>query len=34
MLDAEANRDLFEEQVDIIMKAFTSESFSHRGKHY
>jgi alkanesulfonate monooxygenase SsuD/methylene tetrahydromethanopterin reductase-like flavin-dependent oxidoreductase (luciferase family) len=34
MLDAEANRDLFEEQVDIVMKAFESESFSHRGKHY
>jgi alkanesulfonate monooxygenase SsuD/methylene tetrahydromethanopterin reductase-like flavin-dependent oxidoreductase (luciferase family) len=34
MLDAEANRDLFEEQVDIIMKAFRSESFSHRGKQY
>ncbi len=34
MLDAEANRDLFEEQVDIIMKAFASESFAHRGKHY
>jgi len=34
MLDAEANRDLFEEQVDIVMKAFTQESFSHHGKHY
>ena len=34
MLDAEANRDLFEEQVDIVMKAFNSESFSHHGKHY
>ena len=34
MLDADANRDLFEEQVGIIMKAFSSESFSHRGKHY
>jgi alkanesulfonate monooxygenase SsuD/methylene tetrahydromethanopterin reductase-like flavin-dependent oxidoreductase (luciferase family) len=34
MLDAEANRDLFEEQVDIVMKAFASESFSHQGKHY
>ena len=33
MLDAEANRDLFEEQVDIIMKAFHSESFAHKGKH-
>ena len=34
MLDAEANRDLFEEQVDIVMKAFSQESFSHHGKHY
>lgn len=34
MLDAEANRELFEEQVDVIMKAFHSKSFSHRGKHY
>jgi len=34
MLDAEANRDLFEEQVDIIMKAFHTESFAHKGKHY
>jgi alkanesulfonate monooxygenase SsuD/methylene tetrahydromethanopterin reductase-like flavin-dependent oxidoreductase (luciferase family) len=34
MLDAEANRLLFEEQVDIIMKAFHSERFSHQGKHY
>jgi alkanesulfonate monooxygenase SsuD/methylene tetrahydromethanopterin reductase-like flavin-dependent oxidoreductase (luciferase family) len=33
MLDAEANRDLFEEQVDIVMKAFASESFAHRGNH-
>ena len=34
MLDGEANRELFEEQVEIIMKAFASESFSHEGKHY
>jgi alkanesulfonate monooxygenase SsuD/methylene tetrahydromethanopterin reductase-like flavin-dependent oxidoreductase (luciferase family) len=34
MLDAGANRDLFEEQVEIIMKAFREESFSHEGKHY
>jgi alkanesulfonate monooxygenase SsuD/methylene tetrahydromethanopterin reductase-like flavin-dependent oxidoreductase (luciferase family) len=32
--DQEANRLLFEEQVDIIFKAFNSESFSHKGKHY
>src|SRR6202044_4252735 len=29
-----ANRELFEEQVEIILKAFNNESFSHRGKHY
>ena len=34
MLDAEANRDLFEEQVEIILKAFREESFAHRGRHY
>ena len=34
MLDTDANRELFEEQVDIIMKAFHSDSFSHHGKNY
>jgi len=34
MLDAEANRELFEEQVEVLMKAFHEESFSHHGKHY
>jgi len=34
LLDQSANRELFEEQVDIIFKAFNEESFSHRGKHY
>src|SRR5262249_60237626 len=34
MLDGEANRELFEEQVEIILKAFREESFSHRGKRY
>ncbi len=34
MLDGDANRDLFEEQVDIIMKAFHSDSFSHHGPNY
>ena len=32
--DQPANRDLFEEQVEIIFKAFNEESFSHRGKYY
>jgi len=34
LLDQAANRDLFEEQVDIIFKAFNQESFSHQGKYY
>ena len=34
MLDADANRDLFEEQIEIILKAFNEESFSHQGKYY
>jgi alkanesulfonate monooxygenase SsuD/methylene tetrahydromethanopterin reductase-like flavin-dependent oxidoreductase (luciferase family) len=34
MLDPDANRELFEEQFEIIMKAFNQESFSHQGKHY
>ena len=32
--DQPANRDLFEEQVEIIFKAFASASFSHQGRHY
>src|SRR5438128_2567495 len=34
LLDQPANRDLFEEQVDIIFKAFNDESFSHQGTYY
>src|SRR5437879_7516815 len=34
LLDQPANRELCEEQVDIIFKAFNNESFSHKGKHY
>jgi alkanesulfonate monooxygenase SsuD/methylene tetrahydromethanopterin reductase-like flavin-dependent oxidoreductase (luciferase family) len=34
ILDQEANRELFEEQVEIIFKAFNEERFSHHGKHY
>src|ERR1700733_14310430 len=34
LLDQAANRELFEEQVDIIFKSFNEESFSHKGKHY
>ena len=32
--DQEANRELFEEQVDIIFKAFNQERLSHQGKYY
>jgi len=34
MLDQDANRELFEEQVDIVFKAFNERAFSHQGKHY
>src|SRR6266702_4563397 len=34
LLDQPANRELFEEQVEIIFTAFNEESFSHQGKHY
>jgi alkanesulfonate monooxygenase SsuD/methylene tetrahydromethanopterin reductase-like flavin-dependent oxidoreductase (luciferase family) len=34
MLDADANRELFEEQTEIILKSFRQESFAHRGRHY
>jgi alkanesulfonate monooxygenase SsuD/methylene tetrahydromethanopterin reductase-like flavin-dependent oxidoreductase (luciferase family) len=34
LLDQAANRELFEEQVDLVFKAFNEESFSHKGKHY
>jgi alkanesulfonate monooxygenase SsuD/methylene tetrahydromethanopterin reductase-like flavin-dependent oxidoreductase (luciferase family) len=32
--DQDANRELFEEQVDIIFKAFSEERFSYQGKFY
>jgi alkanesulfonate monooxygenase SsuD/methylene tetrahydromethanopterin reductase-like flavin-dependent oxidoreductase (luciferase family) len=34
MLDGDANRELFEEQVEIVFKAFNRERFSHEGKRY
>jgi len=34
LLDQAANRDLVEEQVEIIFKAFNERSFSHQGKNY
>src|SRR5262249_61770740 len=32
--DQDANRELFEEGVEIIYKAFNEERFSHKGKYY
>ena len=34
LMDQDANRELYEEQTDIIFKAFNNDSFSHKGKHY
>ena len=34
MTDADANRELFEEQVEVVQKAFNQDSFSHKGKNY
>jgi alkanesulfonate monooxygenase SsuD/methylene tetrahydromethanopterin reductase-like flavin-dependent oxidoreductase (luciferase family) len=34
VLDQEANRELFEEQFELMTKAFNEEAFSHKGKHY
>ena len=32
--DQDANRELFEEQVDVIFKSFNERAFSHQGKYY
>ena len=34
LLDQAANRDLVEEQVEIIFRSFNERSFSHQGKNY
>ena len=34
IIDQDANRELFEEQVEILFKAFNQRSFSHHGKRY
>jgi alkanesulfonate monooxygenase SsuD/methylene tetrahydromethanopterin reductase-like flavin-dependent oxidoreductase (luciferase family) len=34
LLDTAANRELFEEQVEVMLKCFNEEAFTHRGKHY
>src|SRR5215813_5646073 len=34
LIDQDANREMFEEGVDIIFRAFKEERFSHKGKYY
>jgi alkanesulfonate monooxygenase SsuD/methylene tetrahydromethanopterin reductase-like flavin-dependent oxidoreductase (luciferase family) len=34
MLDGNANRELFEEQVEVMLTAFNQRAFRHAGKHY
>ncbi len=34
MLDAEKNRSLFEEQVEVVLRAFRDDHLAHRGTHY
>jgi alkanesulfonate monooxygenase SsuD/methylene tetrahydromethanopterin reductase-like flavin-dependent oxidoreductase (luciferase family) len=34
LLDAEANRAYFEEQVELLMKCFNEESFRHKGRYF
>ena len=34
VIDNDANRELFEEQMEIIFKAFNEDAFTHQGKHY
>jgi alkanesulfonate monooxygenase SsuD/methylene tetrahydromethanopterin reductase-like flavin-dependent oxidoreductase (luciferase family) len=34
MLDNAANKELFEEQMEVLLKCFNEESFSHQGKRY
>ncbi len=34
MLDADANRALFEEQIEVLLKAFHEDAFTHDGTYY
>ena len=34
LTDQDANREIFEEGVDLLFKAFNEERFSHKGKYY
>src|SRR5258708_13645111 len=34
LLDAEANREYFEEQLQLLLKCFNEEAFHHKGKYF
>jgi alkanesulfonate monooxygenase SsuD/methylene tetrahydromethanopterin reductase-like flavin-dependent oxidoreductase (luciferase family) len=34
LLDAQANREIFEEGVDLLLKCFNEESFRHKGRYF
>ena len=34
LIDNDANRELFQEQMEVILKAFSEDNFSHKGKYY
>ena len=34
LLDTEANREFFEEQLELLLKCFNDEAFHHKGKYY
>src|SRR5215471_7695181 len=34
VIDQAANREMFEEQVDLLLKCFNDDAWSHRGKRY
>ena len=34
LIDNDANKEYFEEQMEVIFKAFNEDSFSHHGKHF
>jgi alkanesulfonate monooxygenase SsuD/methylene tetrahydromethanopterin reductase-like flavin-dependent oxidoreductase (luciferase family) len=34
LLDTQANREIFEEGVDLLLKCFNEESFRHKGKYF
>jgi alkanesulfonate monooxygenase SsuD/methylene tetrahydromethanopterin reductase-like flavin-dependent oxidoreductase (luciferase family) len=34
LIDADANRELFEEQLELLLKCFNEDAFHHKGKYY